>query len=881
MTKRPSGGNARARGRSMQKLMRRPLIAVLLVTLLLVAGRLAGQPAPAPSASGSAAPPPTPSAVSTALRAPDDPNEPVIKTEQDVELSDDPVTLRKMGDYWFKKSNTALADKCYARAIKVNEANLYSRLEGQPWADALILEWKGDMDGAEKVWRKSFISDPQYTAYFLVHFSEHTKRQELLDALQKHVRAQVAKAVAGEQALIYVTKKGANRYLQVLTEEEAKESFDKGERLTYAYIPKLDLTNQTWPKRVGCQRCVVGTIHGFNAKFDEQFDFNGFILDELHLGKRWSGEVNKSAIVPGARFKRLYLDHAVIFGPANLEGIEVTGRVANLPFATFLSDTNFRNAIFHNTAELRYIHFEKEASLKGSKFHGSVYLAHSTFGGLDLSRVQVTKRPVHLASTTVKGRMLIEDSKFAHGIFFENADFRGDVSVRRIKIPAPVNFSRMRVGGSFLVSRSELKDVIFYGATVEGDSTFEDNIVTGRSHFALDALTYRVYQNDPSSLHKRYKLYQGDDDAEEDLTTGNQYGVVHVRDFTSKFKGAVSFANTNFYQFVGYERVQFGTKPDHYVSFYNTQFGAEAHFERAEFAGLADFRTIGGRELAFNHARFHRDWMLDDANVPGRLATTETQMLNEAALSLAGADIRSFGVDFNQLLVDVDQVWGAKRHRLFYEHCVDDIRHGKGLGKYLADPRLRDAKWDDQGLNRITDQAEVEKRAREICIHRAVDEFTRLRDSFDGRSMSDESDWAYWHLKHYINYRQYAGGDWLGKTNATIDRVLFEKAFGWGVLLENLLATSVVVVLIFAVLYRLFCANMEVMWDEQPTHYKDLPMVALLIISMHAFMGGFGNAEALVTNATSRFKLLFTFEILVGIIVITFFIGAYTRMVVG
>ena len=89
------------------------------------------------------------------------------------------------------------------------------------------------------------------------------------------------------------------------------------------------------------------------------------------------------------------------------------------------------------------------------------------------------------------------------------------------------------------------------------------------------------------------------------------------------------------------------------------------------------------------------------------------------------------------------------------------------------------------------------------------------------------------------------------------------------------------VVLIYAVLLRIFCGEMEVEWDEEPTRYKDLPMVALVVISMHGFMGGFGNAEALVTNSTSTYKLLFTSEIVVGIIVITFFIGAYTRQVVG
>ena len=68
-----------------------------------------------------------------------------------------------------------------------------------------------------------------------------------------------------------------------------------------------------------------------------------------------------------------------------------------------------------------------------------------------------------------------------------------------------------------------------------------------------------------------------------------------------------------------------------------TQFAGEAHFERARFYGIADFRTIAGEELSFNQVRFHNHWMLDDANVPGRLTTTEADLLGKATLSLAGA----------------------------------------------------------------------------------------------------------------------------------------------------------------------------------------------------------------------------------------------------
>ena len=427
--------------------------------------------------------------------------------------------------------------------------------------------------------------------------------------------------------------------------------------------------------------------------------------------------------------------------------------------------------------------------------------------------------------------------------------------------------------------------MLMYGGEVRGNADFDNNVFLGRARFSLDELTRRQHLQNVDPLHKLYKQYQGDDDAEEDLTKKSQYGVTTVDDLVSHFKGNVSFANTYFKQFAGFERVYFGTphksaEERTLANFYNTQFGGEAHFERAHFYGIADFRTIAGLELSFNQARFHDSWMLDDANVPGRLSTTETDLLGDATISIAGADIRSFGIGYRQLLKDVEEVWHVKGHRMFYEQCLHDMNDGENVDLYRNDTRLTDAKWDDAGEELLTDEKQIIAKVEALCIERTIDEYTRYRDSFEGRSMSDESDWAYWELKHYTNYRRGQSGIW-GAIVAFIEQVVFEKAFGWGVLLSNLLATCAVVILFFAVLMRIFCADMELEWDGVPTVYSELSPFALLVISMHSFLGGFGNAENLVANATSTYKALFTLEMMTGIIVITFFIGAYTRMVIS
>ena len=864
----------------MRRLVRRPLIVVLIVAVLLLVGKVLGQsPKGSTSASSSA------TATSAApRRAPQrrTAGEPLVRDEADLKVIDDPVSLNAAGHHWLKAGNRDLARKCFEAAIVKHEVNLYDELAGTPWAEALVHERMGELDEAEKIWRASFESDLQTTLRHIARWSRHPKRGQLLADGKSYLLELVDKAKRGEKAVIYITKKGAKRYLEVITQEQAEEAFTAGERLSYVYLDELDLKGRTWPKRVGCQRCVVGKISAWEASFEDQFDFNGFALGDVVLGKHWQGEVNKSSFDPPATFNRLYLDRGVFFGKVDMDSITVTGRVANFPSSAFLGETNFRQAQFDGTAEFRLTHFDKPANFKSARFRGSVYFSYASFAGLDLSRVRVYNRPIHFASAIFAGDLLIEDAIFSHPVTFENARFDGNVVIRRCKFEDQLHLSRAVTRGDFLFQRNEAKDILMYGGQVHGRARFDSCYLTGRAYFSLDELTRREHLEDVTPLHKLYKVYQGDDDAEEDLTSTSQYGVTDIDDLVSRFYGRVSFANTYFRQFVGFERVEFGSEDEPgYADFYNAQFGAEAHFERAQFHGIADFRTVGGAELSFNQAQFHTHWLLDDANVPGRLSMHEADLLGDATVSLSGADIRSFGIDSRQLFKDPDEVWRVSGHRLFYERCTLTLADGDDPAPFVDDPRLIDAKWDPSGEKQLVDPGEIAARAEEICINRTVDEYVRLRDSFKNRSMSDEADWAYWHVKHYANHRSWVNGGVLDKANAFFERMLFEKAFGWGVLLGNLGFTSAVVILFFAVLKRLLCGNMEVIWDGEPTTFRELSFTALIVISMHSFLGGFGSSESLLESSSSTYKYVFTAEIMVGIIVITFFIGAYTQLVLG
>ncbi len=794
----------------------------------------------------------------------------VLKVE-DIEGIEDPIALEQAGLHHLKQGDKALAKACFEAMVVRDEINHYVAFGGTPFGEAVVLERMGDWEASRGKWREMFKHNVMDAYFFMKHYSRDAEKVALEGEAVAHIKAVVEAAKRGEKPNIYTTSKGEPRPLEVVTMEDALKSFEAGEKLSYAYIEELDLSGKTFAKRVGCARCVVGSIKGYGSTFGDQLDFRGVVLGDVHLGKKWEGEVNKSASVEAATFNRVYLDQAVILGNLNIDSIKVTGRVASFPLTVVEGEVNMRNADFNATAEFRFTWFGGKVDAKGAEFHQSSYFGHTRFGGLDFSRVVVHNYPLYFNSAQFAGPVLFEKCELMRGATFEDSTFADEAIMRQCRIYDRLNFSRSRFGKGLIFSQIQLTDLDFLGTDLGGDSTFNDCVFSGNVRFSLDGLTRRLHLKDVTPLHKLYKQYQGDDDADSDLTTKNQYGVIHVDDLTAKLLGNVSFANTIFQKFVNFEGVQFGRSgTDQLASFFNTQFYGEAHFERTQFFATADFRTIFGNEVAFNDARFHKTWMLDDANVPGRLSMSGAELIGDATISFYGARVASFGITFGQLIDE-----STDEHRLFYEQCAMADEELAGM---VNDERLFDARWDSEAEAEISDAALVSERARKICLKRAVQEFVVMKDSFSKRGMGDENDWAFWHMRHYKNRMLLTQSEGvLPVIGGALEWLFFEKGFGWGVRLSNLLWTSFVVVLIFIVALRLMCGNLEVEWDGRKALYKDLDFFAEFMISVMIFLGRTRDWKASMSDR--NFKVLYLIEVVFGIILITFFIGAYTRLV--
>ncbi len=86
--------------------------------------------------------------------------------------------------------------------------------------EALVAERLGLYDEAAAAYRRGFQDDVLRAVQVLRILSVHPEREALVQEAYAHVRAVVDRAKAGEDAVIYVTSKGADRYLEVLTQEE-------------------------------------------------------------------------------------------------------------------------------------------------------------------------------------------------------------------------------------------------------------------------------------------------------------------------------------------------------------------------------------------------------------------------------------------------------------------------------------------------------------------------------------------------------------------------------------------------------------------------------------------------------------------------------------
>ncbi len=725
--------------------------------------------------------------------------------------------------------------------------------------EALVAERLGLYDEAAAAYRRGFQDDVLRAVQVLRILSVHPEREALVQEAYAHVRAVVDRAKAGEDAVIYVTSKGADRYLEVLTQEEVLAAAAEGGQSRYCYVERLDLglVEGPLPEKIQLDRCVVGSLRVPDRDVGRLI-FNGFVLGDADLGRTWEGEAQKSRTIAASRFEELFFRDAIFLGRANLSGVTVSGGRAYFPMAVFEGEADFKGAEFTGVTEFRFASFGAGANFKNLRMSDAAYFGGTRFRADTVFTRVLSRADVYFNSATFEGEALFDRCEWLHNATFEDSHFLSAASFNATRLGKRLNMSRAIFDGPLQVNALQAEALDMFGAWLKADASFVDSAFSGRVRFSPDAVTRAHGLADIDRLLSIYRDYQGDEDADEPLATTSSYGVSGVDDLVTRIDADVSFANTEFGGYTVFERIRFGL-PDrrHTASFYNAQFLGETHFEDTTWNAAADFTTIFGAEVAFNRAWFRDTLVLDDAYVEGRVTLTEARFDPEADWSWFGSEIRNFQV-FPEHVNHPD---GG--HRLFYERC--------GLGQLdLEDLRLQ---------RLIASGITGEPALRQVCYDRVVDEFVGLKEHYADEAMTADEDDAYWWERHHETMSLLRFGGPYGTAQALTRLLLFELCFGWGVRLGNLGICTLVVTAVFAVIYRVACPDTVLAYDGDEILIRDVSYVGLFFVSLQSMLAintgwDFGDDD-------HRFRYLNTLQTLIGVIILTFFVGAYTRMILA
>ncbi len=784
---------------------------------------------------------------------------------------DDPNALVRAGQHHLARGDEELAEGLFRLAVEKHEIARYitAVMKKGYVPDALVAELMGDLDTASARWRVGFGDDPQSTILMLRILSQHPERDALVEEGLAHVRAVLDKAVAGEPASLYTTSKGKVKPLTVMSAEDALAQIRSGDgAFRHVYIrgdlDLSDIPSADLPRELYFYQTVLDGLT-VPDKDVGTLTMKAIVLGDLEIGKTWTGEVDASKGVPGSRFDSIKILESLFLGGAVFQDVEIRDRIAYFALSSFEGEheADFRGLQADGMADFRFSVFRHGANFKDAHFTDAVYFGHSRYLQDVTFRGMFSEQDVYFNSTVFESGAAFDKCEWARGATFEDAWFRGPVSFNSSEAGGRLNMSRAVFEGPLEMKEMTVGGMDFIGSWVRNSARFIDVRFLGKVRFSLDDITRAAHLKDPADLLSLYRDYQGDKDAMEPLTRQSSYGVEHVDDLIARIDSDLSFANSTFRGFCIFERVRFGdpeaAEPP-VAEFYNTQFLGEAHFERTDWNAIADFTTIFASELSFNEARFHHALVLDDANISQRATLTDARLDEGATLSFYGAEIASFQIDREHV---EDPETGE--HRLFWERCA----------------RGEEVPLDDVRMRRLMRHGALDAETRgDTCHDRNIDEWVQLKGSFGDRAMTSDEDWAYWWIKHTEMMQSIRHGSWGDAAwAAAVIWPVFELSFGWGVKLGNLAITSLLVTVVFAWLYRVFCPETVVQYRGDDVPMKDIPWHGLIYISLQS-LGAFNTGWDFGEDDW-KFQYLNTVETFIGIIVLTFFVGAYTRMILA
>ena len=525
-------------------------------------------------------------------------------------------------------------------------------------------------------------------------------------------------------------------------------------------------------------------------------------------------------------------------------------RDLSLRFTEIAADLCFDNSIFKRRFALNHLQlqgklsaghtqFQGKAEFDGARLAGHVAFVKAQFSGPFFCRqAQLGNAD---ASIDFSGAHFVkavdcDASQFLGNIDFSGAIFQGKASFRK----SGFGHSEARVQFVHTVfhRRTAFKRSRFLGRSDFGHSEFHQRVGFERALFqnpvGFEAVTFSGISSFKESQFARQVFFYDCKLSNAEFTGAEFAGPAYFAveryiaangQRPSSFLGEAVFINARFLKQTIFQRVSFAGP----ARFGNAYFGEQASFHKANFQDQADFNGVFcSLELDLRGTTIAGELMLKGANINRRL-------------NLADADFSN--ISFYNMVTDTIAV------------TPDQVR-----GKFRGDARdCRDS----------------------VAKGRTAQEYLILRKSFAGDGMHEEEDWAYSCFRR--SSRQASSLQACGSHRVFTllknggERLFLDYGSRYGTHPLRITVVALLFILAFGIFYWHFSSEIilegkEIMPGQKPTLSQCIYFSIMAFTTM-----GFGDVHP---DFHGWVKGVVALEALLGIMIMTLFVGTYARKII-
>ncbi|MBN2638922.1 MAG: hypothetical protein JXR65_07530 [Bacteroidales bacterium] len=172
----------------------------------------------------------------------------------------------------------------------------------------------------------------------------------------------------------------------------------------------------------------------------------------------------------------------------------------------------------------------------------------------------------------------------------------------------------------------------------------------------------------------------------------------------------------------------------------------------------------------------------------------------------------------------------------------------------------------------------VRNRIKPLLYERLQDQYLVIKEIYGGSGELGDEDRAYFRWMHFKNLFDMNTVSWLNRPSKWIKWLVFENIFGWGVDLFRIFGSTILLVLLFSVIYWIggqLNSSLFIQWDETRVAIAALDFGNIILLTFQttfaAFMGDWSPA------GLGPMKIWMTVNAVLGVLLVAFLIGAYGR----